>query len=601
MIKKILGILLKSYIRGIKMIKMIPPYIKEDYKSNAEKKIFALLENSGIDCTVLHSIGLSEHRSKVFGEIDFVIISNEGILCLEVKGGRVYRQDGVWYYVDKDGKETGNSEGPFQQVIGGMYSLRDYMKKHFGYQDPLVRCQYACGVMFPDIIFKESRSPDIINEIVFDDRFTDDQISAYIKKCFVYWREKCKESNGYEGLSLSNDQIKKASDFLRGNFGTVMSLESMLNDIDNQLVVLTEEQYNIFEMLDDNHKVVIKGGAGTGKTLMGMEYARRLALKDKTILYLCFNKPITQYLRYQQQYESTLVKEKIHIVNFHELLTRVTDFNGFKVDCDKETIFKQILPEKFLDWCMCNEFPKYDVLIIDEGQDLLRINYILCFDELLKGGLAEGNWCILYDPNQNIYNEDFNKGLSQIKTFDPTNLNLNINCRNTRQIGTYNALISGIKSAKFLKVSGEDVIREGYDNKSEVKSKLTKLIKNLKAQGANLGDVVILSPYSFERSSLEGENIFKSICSFQNITGLDYNHVMKDYLKFSTIHSFKGMESKIIILIDIDKFDDSQARLLNYVAISRARTLLYLFHSNEVKEEMFKVVNEGMRKLTENS
>lgn len=581
------------------MSRMIPPFIKENVASNAERKIFSALQKLDYDCTVLHSLGIANHRSKVFGEIDFVIISKEGVLCLEIKGGQVFREEGLWHFIDRYGNENVSAEGPFNQVIGSMFSLRDYFKKNLGGHDPLYRCQYACGVVFPDIPFNQ-KGPDIIPEIVYDARYTDDELFDYIKKVFKYWRKNCLKKSGFEGEYLSEVNIKKAESLLRGNFGVIPSMNYMLDEIDNQLLAITEEQYSRLEALEDNDRVIIKGGAGTGKTLIGIEHARRIASRSKRVLYICFNKMLANYLKRDIEEKSSFLIEKLDIYHFHGFISRYIDTTDFIQYKDIQNYYNEELPERFMDYVSYNDVEdKYDVVIIDEGQDLLKINYLICINEILNNGLHAGKWYIFYDPNQNIYNKEFEEGLKEIKKYDPAIYNLNTNCRNTKQIGIYNTLLSGVKHEKYLKVNGENVTRQCYEDIDDLRSKLKKLIKNLKSQGVNTGDVVILSPYTFENSCLEGENIFNSICSFQNITGINCRAIVRESLKFSTIQSFKGMEARVVILVDMDKFDDINRKLLNYTAISRAKSLLYIFYDKNAEEEMNKMILDGYKILAD--
>ena len=70
------------------MARMIPATISPDVKSSAERKIFKWLQNlEWQNCIVLHSLEMAEHVDNIFGEIDFVIIADDGVLCIEVKGG----------------------------------------------------------------------------------------------------------------------------------------------------------------------------------------------------------------------------------------------------------------------------------------------------------------------------------------------------------------------------------------------------------------------------------------------------------------------------------------------------------------------------------
>ena len=121
------------------MARMIPAQIYEGTVSNAERRIFGLLEeDSGTkDWTVLHSLNLARRSSGPYGEIDFVaIIPNEGIVCLEVKGGRVSCQDGVWQTKDRYDQVVKLKRSPFEQAKEGMFALRNAIIKKFGANSP---------------------------------------------------------------------------------------------------------------------------------------------------------------------------------------------------------------------------------------------------------------------------------------------------------------------------------------------------------------------------------------------------------------------------------------------------------------------------------
>jgi len=172
-------------------------------------------------------------------------------------------------------------------------------------------------------------------------------------------------------------------------------------------------------------------------------------------------------------------------------------------------------------------------------------------------------------------------------------LTLDTNCRNTKPVGVYNTLLTGIRPARFFKVDGENVQRESYTDFTDERVKLLRTVKTLLKQGIRPENIVLLSRFKMENSCLAGENVFRSVAAFQNITDLDPHLSINNGIKFSTIHSFKGLESQVIILLDVDSFLDSGIRLLNYTAISRAKSLLYIFNSKKAEEELEKVVQES--------
>ena len=93
--------------------------------------------------------------------------------------------------------------------------------------------------------------------------------------------------------------------------------------------------------------------------------------------------------------------------------------------------------------------------------------------------------------------------------------------------------------------------------------------------GIKNNEITILSKYNYKDSVFKGNNFLEDIARVKNITDYSGNR-QDDCIKFSTIHSFKGLESKIIILCDVDKIEDIDSKTLNYVAISRAKLLLFI-------------------------
>ena len=134
---------------------------------------------------ILHSLGLPRHQSKIYGEIDFVVVCDRGAACLEIKGGRVECREGRWIFTDRYGTEREKAEGPFAQVTGNMFSLRKVLKEKFPGSPHIKNILTACGVVFPDIRFPAS-SQEIIPEIVYD--AGTDSITGYIKGIFDYWQ-----------------------------------------------------------------------------------------------------------------------------------------------------------------------------------------------------------------------------------------------------------------------------------------------------------------------------------------------------------------------------------------------------------------------------
>ena len=420
------------------MVTFIPPYLGEEVKSNAEKKMYDILQVLDMeDAYVLHSLGLPKHQNKIYGEIDFVVVCKRGVACLEIKGGRVQCVEGKWIFTDRYGVERQKAEGPFAQVTGNMFSLLNELKVRFQSDSRIKNLLVACGVVFPDIEFK-SRAQEIIPEIIYDCKT--DNITTYINKVFDYWEKRQHK----EPTKLSKAEVKEIVGYLRGEFTFVPTLGERLDVIEKRLVKLTKEQVQIMNALEGNSHLLIEGGAGTGKTLLAVDFARKRAAMGKKVLYLTFNKNLTGNISRQLGQA-----ENVKVINIHALFGEYVAIEPEKLKANPQKYFGEELPEAFFEWISKlseeeAEALKYDVLVMDEGQDIIKPSYLYSLDILLKGGLEKGNWVIFYDEKQNIYNPEYSDGMEIVKSFTHTSFKLFINCRNTVQIGTYCAKTSGV-------------------------------------------------------------------------------------------------------------------------------------------------------------
>lgn len=550
------------------MVTFIPPYLGEEVKSNAEKKIYDVLQDLSIDdMYILHSLGLPRHKNKIYGEIDFVVVCKRGVACLEIKGGRVECKDGEWLFTDRYGVERKKTEGPFAQVTGNMFSLMTSIKKQFPDNLHIKNILVGCGVVFPDIAFTSS-SQEIIPEIVYDNRT--DSITDYINGVFDYWAERAHK----EPSKLSVNDIKEIVDYLRGDFCFIPCLADTLNHIDEHLVRLTNEQAQVINALEVNDHLLIDGNAGTGKTLLALEYAKKRADKGEKVLVLTFNKNLSNNISGQISNN-----EKIKIINIHALFGEYVSVDELLMNENPQKYFGETLPELFFEWIGSlseEELSRiqYDVLVMDEGQDIIKPIYLYSLDALLRGGLDKGRWAIFYDDKQNIYNSEYNDGMEILESYTSTKFSLFTNCRNTIQIGTYSSNASGIVINDFLRENGEEVRRVSYKDNEDFKQKIKSILKELRGEKVDLKDVVFLAPKKYSNSIL-------------NDAGVKVNELGDDFdvesllPRYATIQGFKGLDAQIVILIDVDNISDNNYSRFMYIAGTRARTLLYVVGSED--------------------
>lgn len=554
------------------MVTFIPPYMGEEIKSNAEKKMYDVLQKIDMEDTyVLHSLGLPKHQSKIYGEIDFVVVCKRGVACLEIKGGRVECREGKWFFADRYGVERQKPEGPFAQVTGNMFSLLTAIRSKFSNNHHIKFFLMACGVVFPDIEFK-STSQEIIPEIVYDSRT--DNITDYINGIFDYWEAR----QHREPAKLSKNDVKDIVNYLRGDFTFIPVLRDRLNIIEKHLVRLTNEQAQIMRGLGVNSRLLIEGKAGTGKTLLATKFARRRADQGDKVLYLTFNKNLSNNINSQMG-----AVDNLKVINIHALFGEYVPVDVAKMSENPQKYFGEILPEQFFDWVTSltvEELDKLkcDLLVMDEGQDIIKPVYLYSLDSLLRNGLEKGNWAIFYDEKQNIYNPEYADGMEIIEGYACTKFKLFVNCRNTVQIGTYSAKTSGVEISEFLHENGEEVQKISYEDKSDFKQKIKDILKHLRAEKVDLSDIVFLAPKKYSNSILNEVGIEVNELGDH----FDYNSGLPRY---ATIQGFKGLDAKIVILVDVDNIQDKNFSKFMYIAGTRARTLLYVVASEEFWNE----------------
>ncbi len=567
------------------MAKMIPSVIdpEQAVKSPAEAKIFGWLRNmTWGNAIVLHSLPLKEHIKNSFGEIDFVVICEKGVLCLEVKGGGVERRDGKWGFTGRKGITNWKNEGPYAQAQGNMKSLRQYLDNHLSAGDEIRDCRWACCVLTPDCVIKtDVDDTEIIPEITFNANMGEKDLPGLFDRCFTYWRD-TKYYGGSNGLSAKARE--RLATLLRGDFSFVPALSVLLNRADEQLLSTTEEQYRIIASMGVNDRMMVEGAAGTGKTLLAAEQCRRSAAAGEKVLFLCYNTVIATYIR--EMFASESNDFNIDVFTFHELLMKACGIKQAPEEIDEDAFFKISLPEQFLNDIADINVLKYDRVIIDEGQDLMNTTAYLCINEFIEGGWEDGKWTIYYDPAQNIFGEE-----SELREIWQTLKNssfifpLSINCRNTKQIAQGNYAVTHVYKPQLMRADGEEIVYKGYTSKKGEAEQVINEIRRLRSEGILRKDIVILSYYRLDNPNC----CLCGVAIPDDIGPIRFNQT-KDFanckhIRFYTIQKFKGLEAKAVIMIDIDSFSDEDKRYLNYVGMSRARTYLEFFYDNKLHQE----------------
>jgi hypothetical protein len=551
---------------------MIPRIVSGETESAAERKLFSKIRDELPDeWSVLHSLGLAIHHRKPWAEIDFVLVGPTGVYCLEVKGGRIGRSEGIWTTTDRDGRTSRLKESPFSQVGSASAALRNYLLD----RAPAIRKSITgYGLATPDVKFNLA-GPDVVGEIVYDDADSAVPFDRYIKRLADYWRSRL----GATGSELNVLEREKVVSVLCADFDLRPSLQAQVGRARDELARLTSGQLRVFQGLRENPRVVVRGGAGTGKTLLAVEEARRLAADGESVLLTCFNRRLAEYLA-----PAADGLPSLRIIHLHGLMTDVVAKAGLKSrlpDAEATDLSEVFYPDLCLEAFLDGAVPQFDAVIIDEGQDLLLDSYIDVFDGLLSGGLRDGRWRVFLDPNQDIFENTGQRGLARFLAARPTTYGLSVNCRNTASIATSTSLLSGAPLDAVLGTEGPDVVQEWYANDEQQRHMVSKVVRQWIYQGIRPADIVVLSPRRLENSCLSNGLI--SVPA--PLTDLGKGEPAPGGILFSTVHGFKGLESLAIALADVDNILTPRNAAAVYVGASRAQILLAVFLRKSPEDE----------------
>jgi len=580
------------------MARMIPYVISPEIKSNAERKVFEWFRDDPTteDWIVLHSLGISNHNKVIHGEIDYLVIAPYmGLFAIEVKGGRVQRTNGIWSFTDRYGRARTKERGPFDQAWNGIFSIIGALKNRFdASHSHLTEVFFGIGVMFPDISY-DAVGCDEEQWQVFDCNDLN-RVGDFIRRVFKGSKKKWEELHN-KPLPYSKlpgpDDVNYIASLLRGDFDKAVSTNILMRYAEEELVELTKEQYRCLDQLEDNARCLIKGPAGTGKTLLAIEEAKRSVANGMRVALFCFNVNLGDWMkRYFKNIPESL--RPAYVGTFHSYMVNAISRKGnqllFPENENEMSLFYSETVPVFARLALTqnNNLEKFDKIIVDESQDLINPRYLDVMDTCLKKGLVRGKWTMFGDFSmQAIYSE----GLIEQEMMDLLEertsfirFKLTINCRNTKPICDEIETVTGFQrpSNLWTKVDGLPVNYITYSNMDDQMQKLESVVDSLIEKRIPEKNITILSPVRREHSVISMVTKY----SIKN-----YNDFSDRYITFSTVQSFKGLENSVIILTDINTFEDKK---LMYVALSRPRTCLYVLESENAAGEYVKL---QMRRL----
>jgi hypothetical protein len=534
---------------------------------------------------------LREHGYVREGEADVVIGDPaRGILVIEVKAGQIRRDaTGKWW--------TGPNplpRSPFKQASDSRHSLVKKLCELPGWParlDPIA----GQAVAFPGVEIDSMRGrlgllgPEVDLDLIADQSmFVDteagrDELKAFIDRAFESW----------SGSSETQPPGKSGIDVLVAMTSEPFEITPMLrNEIaegEPKVVKLTAEQFSLLTTLRGIRRASVIGGAGTGKTMIAAEKARRLAREGFRTLLVCFNSPLAGMLA--EEVADTAEKTGLlEVKTFHQLcedLGREAGVLGPRPTPAPQSWFSETLP-RALDDAIAKLGPRYHAIVVDEGQDF-DAGWLLSLEGLLFGG-REDVLYVFHDPAQALFREDSVGGLGLDE------YPLAINCRNAQPIHTLIERFAGEGlSANALRHDGRKPELIEADGPQATIKALRAVLHQLRVdEGVKPWDIAVLTGARLEDSpvwhvpgrrfgnEVLGNPAVDDVGRSLGAASQDVPELPDDVILCDTIRRFKGLERPVIILVELSTNDAKMLDRLLYVGGSRARQHLVVVGSSKV-------------------
>ncbi|MGY1810153.1 NERD domain-containing protein [Blastococcus sp. SYSU D00669] len=462
-----------------------------------------------------------------------------GIAVVEVKGGSVWLDRGGWRQAWDGGERVIH---PVDQAVACKYLLCEYLADHPRWTAGRPRTAHLVALpatTLPDAFV----APGLARWMALD---TSDvpHAAARIRAALERVRDEPEPP-------LAED-IEELADCLAGTAIPQQHVVAELAEREATCDLLTQDQAKVLDMLAAFPRVEIQGGAGSGKTWLAVEKARRLAKEGKRVALMCYSRGLAEFLKRRVE---TLPKKQRpdYVGTFHYLGIGWGVPQGSD---DDSPYWEEFLPARMVS--LAADLPderKFDAIVIDEGQDFAQSWW-----DAVLAALRDPEAGCLYvfsDEGQRIFAR---QGRPTVELMP---IPLTENLRNTKQIaGTFSSFVPGMKvrgqsglPVRFVQCSTEDAVGVADDVAADL------LDEGWPPEAVALLTTHRRHPVQAERQA-GGQDAYWA--TYWDDEDLFYGHVL----------GFKGLERPAVVLAVNGFRDEARAREMLYVGLSRARDLL---------------------------
>ena len=510
------------------------------------------------------------------GEADAVITHPEhGLLVLEVKSGEPsIDHQGHWHLGPVELKQS-----PFEQARTSKHYLRAKLVDLPDWPrgvDPLA----GHAVALPDVDLASLPRGhallglDAPTDLVLDAHAleTTDGIQRWLDHVFEYWQG----DGGGRFRPLGEQGAELVDELLRPRVSLHRLVRGRIEDDRAALVDASRTQSRILNRWKSLRQVEVVGPAGSGKSMIAAERARRLAAEGYRTLLVCFNQRLATTM--QRDLEDATAPAGLVVTTFHrlcELLGEATDTLPARPDPIPQEWWDRALPDALDAAISTDDEERFHAVIIDEGQDF-ALGWLESLQLLLRDQ-DHGVFWVFHDPAQALFRPDVvgQLGLERLELFEDHRNPPGV----ARLASRFRDDDAEIEVYREEGLPAEIVVAApGAETTEAVRKQLHRLIVEEQVPEFR---IAVLSGASPTRSEVWRQRRFGNATLWNEALddegrsrGLPPEDVPEepgDVVLFETIRRFKGLEREVIVLCELPE-DAGRLDELLYVGLTRATT-----------------------------
>ncbi len=504
------------------------------------------------DYLVFHGVHWTrvEHEFSVYGEIDFVVVGPAGqVLAIEQKNGPLEETPTglVKRYRDKEKRVPSQIQRSIEAL------QRRFRSAHGARGMPLDYLLYC-----PDHRLQSPATAGIAPERIVDAGGLTNLVAVVVSLVGSLVP--------FPGISAESVRA-----YLSDELELVADTNALVGQASSWVTRLSGGLATWARQLTfDPFRLRVIGPAGSGKTQLALKVLTDAAAQGLRARYVGFNKPLADHI-------ARIAPRSAEVATFHALCDQRYRRTGAVPDFrDPKTL--ELMTKAFVDAVPASD-ERFDVLVVDEGQDFLQPWADALLNRLTAGARA---WW-LEDPIQNLY------GRTSVDLPGWVEMHADANYRTPRdileEIGMLIDLGTPVRTAS--PVRGDGIETATYADFTSLKAATVAAVARGKAAGFKSDDIVILTYCGRERSQLFPFDTLGrvSLRRFDGTYDAEGNPTLQaGEVLLETVFRFKGQSAPYVILTEMDaeEFDEAAMHRL-YVGATRAQMRLSLVMSERMQ------------------